>query len=151
MSVQSRAQFKLTATITAEPAKVLATIKEAAGAVKGGGVSLLTTGVANVGATVHVERETADGLSLSITSGKRLVELCTFSAKVSVNGSSCTVQVGGLDRYKTSQSRIFGFIPSGPKMILGYDPYKRFLSEVENRLRALDPTVNVTVASPVSA
>jgi hypothetical protein len=105
---------------------------------------LLTSGIANVGAKVHVESEQPDRLSLSITSGKRIVELCTFSAQVSASGDGTRLRVGGLERYKTSQSAF----PPGPKAIMGYDLYRRFLDAVAEGLRASDGRAQITIAGP---
>lgn len=145
MSVQTRAQLRLTASTALNPDDTLKHVKIAAGRVRGGGASLLTTGIQNAGAQVHVERETSGHLALSITSGKRLVELCTFDARATTDGSRTTVTVGGLETYKTTQSTVLGFIPVGPKMIAGYAPYKRLLDEIATELRAADPTVQVTI------
>ena len=65
--------------------------------------------------TVHVASEQPDALELSIAGGKRIVELCTFSANASrENGNT-------LLRVEASHSRMLGFIPGCPKFILGYD------------------------------
>lgn len=148
VTAQARSQLALSATTGLEPAAVLALVKRAAAAVKGGGASLLTTGVQNLGAEAHVEQELPNGLKLSITSGKRLVELCTFSAAVSANNGQTRLRVGGLESYKTSQPRLFYFIPIGPKSIAGFSPYKRFLAQVEAELRANDQQVTISTTGP---
>jgi hypothetical protein len=130
-----------------DPAAVLAVVKRATDDIKGGGKSLLTTGVVNAGARVHIEGETPNKLALSINSGKRLVELCTFSAQASTEGGKTRLRVGGLERYKTNQSR-FMLIPVGPRMILGYDPYRRFLGAVAAGLREQDTSAEVSIAAP---
>lgn len=84
VSAQTRASLSLTGSTRLDPATVLATVKTAAAGVKGGGASLLTTGLQNLGAQVNVENERDSHLALSVTSGKRLVELCTFSAVAQV-------------------------------------------------------------------
>jgi hypothetical protein len=116
--------------------------------VKGGGASLLTTGVQNLGAQAHVEQERPDGLALSITSGKRLVELCTFSASVEASNGYTSLRVGGLETYKTSQSRLFYLIPTGPKSIAGFSPYKRFLDSVAAELRVEDSAADISIGVP---
>jgi hypothetical protein len=146
MSAQTRAQLHLIATTMVNADDTLEQVKLAAGQVKGGGASLLTTGIQNIGAQVNVERETAGRLVLSITSGRRLVELCTFSAVAGADGGVTRLKVGGLETYKTTQSTVIGFIPAGPKMIAGYAPYKRFLEQVAVALRAADPAVQVAIA-----
>lgn len=148
ITAKSRSQLALLATTRLPPGDVLGFVRAAAGEVRGGGTSLLTTGLQNLGAQVHIERESDDALALSITSGKRLVELCTFSARVTTdqNGTT-TLRVGGLERYRTTQATMF-FIPVGPKMIAGYDPYQRFLSHVAEALSARDPEAVVSVRGP---
>jgi hypothetical protein len=150
ITAKSRAQVALHATTTLDPETALGIVKQAAGNVKGGGKSLLTSGIANLGAGIHVEAENPDQLALSITSGKRLVELCTFSAAVSTSDGRTTLRVGGLESYKTAQPRVAGFIPSGPKSILGYDPYRRYLDAINRELLAKDPSAQSTIAGPAS-
>lgn len=105
----------------------LALVKAATGEAKGGGASLLTSGLTNAGAQVHVEQEKPERLSMSTTSGKRLVELCTFSATARQNGGKTELTVGGLETYKTKQETLLYLIPLGPKAIHGFSLYKRFL------------------------
>ncbi len=150
ITAKSRAQVALRATTRLDAATALGLVKQATGSVKGGGKSLLTSGIANLGAGIHVEAEKPDHLALSITSGKRVVELCTFSASVSTLDGQTTIRVGGLERYKTSQPRVAGFIPSGPKSILGYDPYRRYLDAVKQEVLSKDPSAEVTIAEPAS-
>jgi hypothetical protein len=147
VTVKARSQTALHATTSLEPAAVLALIKQATGAVKGGGASLLTSGVQNLGAETHVEHEEPAGLRLSITSGKRLLELCTFSAAVRVEDGRTLLRVGGLETYKTSQPRLFYAIPTGPKSIAGFSPYKRFLEHVAADLRANDSAATISVGA----
>lgn len=145
MSAQTRAQLRLSATTAANADDVLKYVKIAAGRVKGGGASLLTTGIQNAGAQVNVEKETSGRIALSITSGRRLLELCTFSAVATTDGGRTRLTVGGLETYKTTQSTYLGFIPVGPKMIAGYAPYKKLLDEIATELRVADPGVQVTI------
>lgn len=148
MSASNRAKLHLEASLAVHPVAVLQNVRVAAQQVKGGGASLLTTGLQNIGAQVNVEREAHDRLVLSITSGKRLVELCTFSAVVRPDGQNTALCVGGLETYRTTQSTMLGFIPVGPKMIAGYAPYKRFLEAVAAHLQGLsaDATVRIVGA-----
>jgi hypothetical protein len=148
ITAKARSQTTLHATTCLEPQAVLALVKQATGAVKGGGASLLTSGVQNLGAEAHVEQEAPGGLRLSITSGKRLVELCTFSAAVKTENEHTVLRIGGLETYKTSQSRLFYVIPIGPKSIVGFSPYKRFLDRVAVELRTKDSAANVVVGGP---
>lgn len=146
MSAKTRAQLRLDATISTNADDTLKLVKVAAARVKGGGASLLTTGLQNAGAQVNVEEESANRLGMSITSGRRIVELCTFTAVATTRGGTTSLRVGGLDTYKTTQSTYL-FIPIGPKMIAGYAPYKKFLQEVEAELRAADPAATISIVS----
>jgi hypothetical protein len=150
VTAKTRSRTALRATTTLKPAEALAVVKQAATQAKGGGMSLMTSGVVNAGAQVHIEQESPDRLALSITSGKRLVELCTFSAVAHAGGRKTTLTVGGLATYKTSQSRMLGIIPMGPASIPGFSLYKRFLDAVEAQLLAADPEATVSVAVPTA-
>jgi hypothetical protein len=152
VSAQTRASLSLTGSTRLDPATVLATVKTAAAGVKGGGASLLTTGLQNLGAQVNVENERDSHLALSVTSGKRLVELCTFSAVAQGGkGGGTAVTIGGLETYKTTQSTVLGFIPVGPKMIAGYAPYKNFLNVVADAIRSADGDATIQIAEHVGA
>ncbi|HVB24782.1 MAG TPA: hypothetical protein VNG51_22790 [Ktedonobacteraceae bacterium] len=145
-----RAQLRLTATTVLSSTDALDAVRQAIGAVKGGGASLLTSGLQNLGAQVNVERESPDRLALSITSGKRIFELCTFSARVTGPGTDgkTRLQVGGLETYKTNQTKLYMIIPLGPKQIAGYDPYKRFLSAVASVLSERDLSAQISIETP---
>lgn len=150
VTAKARSQTALQASTSLEPEAVLALVKQAAGAVRGGGASLLTSGVQNLGAETHVEQESPTGLRLSITSGKRLMELCTFSAVVQAKDGRTTLRIGGLETYKTSQPRLFYLIPTGPKSIAGFSPYKRLLEQVATQLRATDTSAAITIGAPAT-
>lgn len=150
ITAKSRSKTALKASTTLSPADALALVKAATGEAKGGGASLLTSGITNAGAQVHIEQEQPERLSMSITSGKRVVELCTFSAAVRQNGGKTELTVGGLETYKTKQETLLYFIPLGPKAIHGFSLYKRFLDQVAARLKAQDAEASVTVAVPES-
>jgi hypothetical protein len=153
ITAKSRSQLRLEATTSLSPADALGLVRQAAGNVKGGGTSLLTSGLQNIGAQINIEREGTNALAMSITSGKRLIELCTFSARV--NGARAdgktVLQVGGLETYKTNQSKFLMIIPTGPKTIAGMAPYKRFLDAVAEALRAREPNAEITVDVPTTA
>lgn len=148
-SARSRAQLRLAATTLLSPSDALEVVRQAAGTVKGGGSSLLTSGLQNLGAQVNIERESSDRLALSITSGKRIFELCTFSARVGPGADGRTrLIVGGLETYKTNQTRLYMVIPLGPKQIAGYDPYKRFLNAVAAVLNGRDSSAQISIEMP---
>ena len=147
VTAKSRSTVRITGTTQLPPAKVLDLVREGAGSTKGGGASLLTTGIWNIGAQIVVVGSNEDSLALALTSGKGLVELCTFGASASVAESGRTkVTVGGLETYKTQQQKLWYLIPIGPKMIPGMAPYKKFLTTVTQRIAESDPTSNVQIA-----
>lgn len=47
--------------------------------------------------------------------------------------------------YRTRQDVIFGFIPFGPKAMLGHHVYLQFIQDLAERLHAEDPSASVTV------
>lgn len=148
ITARNRAQLALRATTKLPTTDALDLVRAAAGEVRGGGASLLTSGVQNLGAQVHIEVESSHRLGLSITSGKRLVELCTFTAEAIEDGEGVTtLRVGGLETFRTTQPTYL-FIPVGPKSIAGYDPYKRFLNHIANALAKADPRATVSVTTP---
>lgn len=149
ITAKSRARLRLDATTKLPPAEVLRILKATATDVKGGGLSLLTSGVQNLGARVNIETEEAGRLGISITSGKRIVELCTFSATAVVNAAGQTVvRIGGLETYKTSQEKFLAIVPMGPKSIAGIAPYKALLEAVRRAILAEDADAVITVAVP---
>jgi hypothetical protein len=149
MSAQARASLSLTGSTRLDAGTVLQTIKATAVTVRGGGASLLTTGLQNLGAQINVEREEDGTLALSVTSGKRLFELCTFSAVTRNDQTRTQITIGGLETYKTTQSTVLGFIPIGPKMIAGYAPYKAFLNAVGAALATADADVAIQIGEQV--
>ena len=147
ITAKQRATFALRGTSSLAPEKVLEIIEGASGVAKGGGKSLLTTGFTNLGAQVNIHRRTATQLDLSLTSGKKLVELGTLSAEATAGLEGRTkVRIGGLDTYKTQQSKFLFIIPVGPKQIYGMDLYKRFLKAVSDELLAADPSAKLDMA-----
>jgi hypothetical protein len=153
-TAKSKVQLRLAATTVLSPSEVLDVVRQAAATVKtGSGVNALNFSVLNMRAQVNIERELPDRLALSITSFDRRVELCTFSARVLGSGADgkTRLQIGGLETYKTTQSKLFVFIPTGPKSIWGYPLYKSFLDVVASALRQRDPSAQISVETPSAA
>jgi hypothetical protein len=153
----AKIKTRLEARTQLSPDEALNVVREASGEVKGGGKGILTAGavagiggLANVGSAVHVEESGQDSLGLSITSGKRLVELCTFKASCEQADDGTVLRVGGLTTFKATQSTALGFIPIGPKVVMGFDAYKRLLTAVEGGLKQRDPAATVTIGIPAS-
>jgi hypothetical protein len=150
ITAKSRASLRLSCTTSLSPNDTLECVRRATDDVHGGGSSLLTSGVRNIGAQIHVEEYTTTGLGLSITSGKRLLELCTFNAHVQETEGRTRLLVGGLATYKTTQEKLFFFIPIGPKAIAGISPYKRFLDAVSAQLTAKDGNAAIDISVPTA-
>ena len=48
-----------------------------------------------------------------------------------------------VEQHRTVQSRMFGFIPAGPKRLVGRQFFFRFLDALETELGALDPATGL--------
>ncbi|MDR3165844.1 MAG: hypothetical protein LBU13_09745 [Synergistaceae bacterium] len=146
LTVKQRASLHLEGTTSIDRETVMNLLEATAGTVKGGGASLLTTGLWNIGAHINIVNRSEGGFEFALNSGKDLVELCTFGASVHSDDAGNTVlRVGGLDTYTTSQSKVYGFIPAGPKMIHGMDPYKRYLNAVLEEIKNRDPEAELVI------
>lgn len=53
-----------------------------------------------------------------------------------------------VESYVTSQSKVFGFVPAGPKMLWGREAYFKLLDALENELRATDPDGHIVRRRP---
>jgi hypothetical protein len=53
-----------------------------------------------------------------------------------------------VEQYVTSQSTVLGFVPAGPKMLWGREPYFKLLDALENELRATDPNGDILRRRP---
>lgn len=81
---------------------------------------------------------------LLVTSGKRLVELRSFSAMTEEEaGEHTQLRLGGLATYKTSQPRVWDSFRLGEEHCW-LQPYKRFLDQAE--LRATDSSASIMIA-----
>jgi len=141
-----RAGIGLRAQTVLAPDDVADLVRELCVEVKGGGKSLLTTGVWNVGANLVVQ---GGGRSymVSIQSGGILKgnELCRFPVKVLERATGCELVIGGLAKYRTHQLKVFYVAPISPKRIEGFDPYRRFLDVVAAELLARDASAAATI------
>ncbi|QCV96493.1 hypothetical protein [Acidipropionibacterium acidipropionici] len=149
ITAKNRASLRLTGTTAMPPAQVLQTLTEAVANVKGVSTAgqIAFSSLWTIGAHVEIVGRTDSELRLALNSGKNLVELCTFRARVTADGSGRTnITVGGLETYKTTQQTYMGFIPAGPKMITGMPPYKNFLNGVSSLISERDRTAQVSIA-----
>lgn len=102
-----------------EPAKVLALATQAAETFK----------------EISVVGEDASTVALVIKSWAK-VQLMNFSVNVSATDGS-TVARTEIDGFRTQQST-FMFIPIGPKELLGYKSYKRYMALFAEAVKAVD-------------
>lgn len=70
--------------------------------------------------------------------GIRLSESDTWTAHLNTT----------VEKYVTSQSKVFGFIPAGPKTLWGREAYFKLLGALENELRAIDPKGDIVRHRP---
>ncbi|MCL2462966.1 MAG: hypothetical protein FWF44_09895 [Defluviitaleaceae bacterium] len=146
ITAKARATTHLEGTTNLDVQTMMQLLKETSSTVKGGGKSLLTTGLWNIGAHINIVSSNATTIQFTLTSGKDLVELCAFKATMSAKSSGKTfIRVGGLDTYKTTQQKMYGLIPAGPKMIHGMDPYKRFLEAVQQEILTKDSSAQLII------
>lgn len=149
ISAADRASLCLSGTTAMTPEQVFETLTQATTTVKGIGKAsdLAFATLSSIGAHVDIMQRTSTEMKLAMNSGKNLIELCTFRARVASDGSGRTrVTVGGLDTYKTSQEKLMYFIPVGPKYIKGMAQYKNFLNGLSGLLTAKDSTAQLQIA-----
>ncbi len=121
-------------------------VRELCAAVRGGGASILTTGIADIGANLVVD---GDGTSfrVAIQSGGLLKGFprCRFPVVARTFANGTELEVGGLEQYRTHQMKVLHVVPVTPKRIEGFDPYRRFLDALAAELLARDPSASVRI------
>jgi hypothetical protein len=151
---RQRAKTAVWARLAIGPADALDLVRSAASTVKGGGASLLTTGIRNLGAQIVVESASDQELNMCVQSAQGLVDLCRFAVEARRHGERTVLRVGGLSSYGTTGTRlkILGIpvAPLSPKGIHGFDPYRRFLDEVAVLLQRADPSAEVVISTAES-
>lgn len=145
ITAKQRATYRLTGTTTLAPSEIFRLTKDLGAEVKGGGKSLVTTGLWNLGAHVEVVSEASDSQQLEIRSLKKKYTVAKFRARANVSDGKTSITVGGLDWYQTHQQKLLLFIPIGPKMIEGMDPYHRFIDALGSAIRSQDPSAQITI------
>lgn len=149
ITAKNRASLCLTGTTAMTPDQVMQTLTDAVASVRGVGkitdhafASLWT-----IGAHVEIARRSNTEIELVMNSGKNLIEICTFRARATPDGSGRTrVVIGGLDSYKTTQEKYIGLIPVGPKLITGMAQYKHFLDSLSKLFAQRDNSVQLMIA-----
>lgn len=72
----------------------------------------------------------------------------TFTATAEAHDGRTALRVGGLEKYRTYQTKWLGLIPTGPAMIFHYSLYKRYLQAVSAQLAATDPLASISIGVP---
>ena len=144
MSWREDAQLRLDATTSVAPTRALLLVRRVADEIRAPAASF-SLGRFEVGAGQRVVVEEGDDsrLSLAITNMK-VARFCTFSAEARAVDGRTVLHVGPLESFKTSQGSFF-FIPTGPKLLVGFQLYKQFLEAIAAELRALDGACQVTI------
>jgi hypothetical protein len=140
-TAKHRAQLQLNARLSLTAAEAVAVVKD----VVANGVRRTI----DVGQHISVSGE--DGISgplVLVISGVLGRKECIFFAGAVPAGGFTGLRVGPLQQYRTTQTRLYGLIPTGPKQIPGYGFYKWFLRSVAAALDAADPLATITIASP---
>lgn len=145
-TVKARASLMLRGTTMLDPERTLQVLRASAGAMRGGRMPTVTTGIGDLGAQVHVVREAEGLLWMTMTSGRQLATLCTFCAHVWNDAGTTNIRVGGLDHYRTQQPRLFQLVPIGPATIKGMAAYRRLLEHLRAEITIEDPGARLTVS-----
>jgi hypothetical protein len=143
---QARASLALTANTTLDPETVIDVVKTVAAAFRGTAADFIVGGT--FAARVNVVKEGGDGrsLALTITNGGSTIVQCAFRAQAVPGVASTDLRVGGMASYRTRQTRVFGFIPAGPRQINAMAAYKRFLQQIGAVLTETDPRARISIA-----
>ncbi len=127
MSAKHDVKHKVVATVNAPPAEVRAACQRAAESL---GKKATIEG--------NSERITVaiKGGPVSALSSTSPIVVVTLSPA----GEGAVKVESSVQSFRTVQSKIIGFIPAGPKRLIGRTSYFAFLNALELELRAVDPT-----------
>jgi hypothetical protein len=100
-----------------------------------------------IGARLAVVEKKGNTIRFVLTS-LRNDPVSDFTAETHHHKSGTALRIGGLDNYRTFQTAFLGFIPVGPKNIGGMALYKKFLHDVSDELRAVDPHAKINIGIP---
>lgn len=99
--------------------------------------------------SVRLEQAEPGRLVFSVRGPGGLVEQLVFQL-AATPGAGATNLKSSILRYKTSQSTMFGFIPVGPKKMLGLQSHRKWLTNFADAVRAADPTAQIDFNGPVT-
>lgn len=94
----------------------------------------------------HVERKAADSLLISIGNDRKSGMKWSVSVAESPSG---TVLTTGIAFFRTMQSKLYGLIPTGPKRLVGYDSYKRYMVSLGQAAERWDPQCSVQITERI--
>lgn len=135
-----KAQLRLRASLACSAEEALGAVKRVADA---------TNPPMRAGARVGPVLEEEDGALLLSITNLRDVSVCEFPARAQLDGDHTVLVVGGLAYYRTTQDRLFGFIPFGPTLVGGYGLYEKMLAAIAEELRGMEPEAAISVGFPV--
>lgn len=96
----------------------------------------------NMGASAH------DGFGVTVKSWAK-IPIMEFTVTAATQADGTTRVVSEITHFLTQQSKVFIFIPVGPKELLGYGQYKEFMRTYADAVRAIDPSARATVTERV--
>ena len=94
--------------------------------------------------TVRLEKAEPGLLVFSVRGPGGFVEEMEFTLEAVTENDLTKVQ-STIIRYKTSQSMFAGFIPSGPKQMLGLSAYRKWIKNFTMALREADGSAQINV------
>jgi hypothetical protein len=94
---------------------------------------------------VRFEGAQAGRLNFSIRGPKDISELMSFHLTIESTPNSTAIRTR-IDGFKTRQEKLFYLIPFGPKKLLGYKTYRRFMENLTSGVTSLDSRATITLA-----
>lgn len=91
---------------------------------------------------IRVAEEKRYGLSFAVYSVGGRVELSTFDLEMEETKEGTQFAVV-FQSYREHQSKTLGFIPLGPKYIMGFDKYTAFLDDLSDEICGLDSEAEI--------
>lgn len=91
---------------------------------------------------VTIESETPAGFTLNVRSWARVRQI-TFYLTINATESGAHARTE-IDWYLTSQAK-FLFIPIGPKEMVGYKAYRRFMQTFARAVQSVDPSARTSI------
>lgn len=90
----------------------------------------------------QVEHSDANSLLISIGNDRKSGMKWSVTAEESPTGSALSTRIVF---FRTLQSKLYGLIPTGPKRLVGYENYKRYMVALGQAVEAWDPQCTVQI------